>query len=50
MIAYTESQVNQMANLLNKISVTGIENAKRVAIIAELLNSGKETTDDNSTE
>lgn len=41
MIVYTEDQVNSMATWLNSLNIKGIENAKRVALIAQMLDSGK---------
>jgi len=39
-ITYTEEQVLQMKYMLNAVTVTGIQNAKQVAAIAQVLESG----------
>ena len=39
-IAYTEEQVLQMKYILNAVTVTGIQNAKQVAALAQMLDSG----------
>lgn len=39
-ITYTEEQVLQMKYMLNGITVIGIQNAKQVAAIAQVLESG----------
>lgn len=40
-IIYTEDQVNTLRGLLNGLTVTGIQNAKQVAVMAQALNAGK---------
>jgi len=37
---YTEEQVNQMKGLLNGINATGIQNAKQIVAISNILESG----------
>lgn len=39
-ITYTEEQVLQIQYMLNAVTVTGIQNAKQVAAIAQVLESG----------
>lgn len=39
-ITFTEEQVLQMKYMLNGITVIGIQNAKQVAAIAQILESG----------
>lgn len=39
-ITYTEEQVLQVRYMLNAVTVTGIQNAKQVAAIAQVLDSG----------
>ena len=40
LITYTEEQVMLIQLMLNAITVTGIQNAKQVAAIAQMLKSG----------
>ena len=42
MILYKEETINNALMLLNNLEVKGIENAKRVAFIAELLRKGED--------
>lgn len=39
-ITYTEEQINQAIALLNGITVSGIQNCKQVAVIAQIIESG----------
>ena len=39
-ITYTEEQVLQIKYMLNAVTVIGIQNAKQVAAIAQVLDSG----------
>lgn len=39
-IAYTEEQVKQIVGLLNCVTVSGIQNSKQIAAIAQILDSG----------
>lgn len=39
-ITYTEEQVTQLKMLLNAVSVTGIQNARQITAIAQVLDSG----------
>lgn len=39
-ITYTEEQVLQIKYMLNAVTITGIQNAKQVAAIAQVLDSG----------
>lgn len=39
-ITYTEEQVKQIVGLLNCVTTTGIQNAKQVAVVAQILDSG----------
>ena len=39
-ITYTEEQVTQVKYMLNAVTITGIQNAKQVAAIARVLDSG----------
>lgn len=40
-MVYTEEQANTMKVLLDGISTTGVQNAKKIACIAQILESGK---------
>ena len=37
---YKEEQIQNINNLLNNLTVKGVENAKRVAIISQILEEG----------
>lgn len=37
---YTEEQVNQIMGLLNGISISGIQNARQIVVISNILESG----------
>ena len=39
-IAYTEDQIRQIVWLLNCVTVTGIQNSKQIAAVAQILDSG----------
>lgn len=39
-ISFTEDQVMQMKYMLNGITVIGIQNAKQIAAVAQVLDSG----------
>jgi len=39
-ITFTEDQVRQIAWLLNGVTVTGIQNSKQIAAVAQILDSG----------
>lgn len=39
-ITYTEDQVKQIVGLLNCVTVTGIQNSKQIAAVAQILDSG----------
>lgn len=39
-IAYTDDQVEQIVGLLNCVTVTGIQNSKQIAAVAQILDSG----------
>ncbi|WP_277407850.1 hypothetical protein [Lacrimispora xylanisolvens] len=39
-IIYTEDQVKQIVGLLNCVSVSGIQNSKQIAAVAQILDSG----------
>ena len=39
-ITYTEEQVMQIQYMLNAVTVTGIQNAKQIAAIAQMLDMG----------
>ena len=39
-ITFTEEQVLQMKYMLNAVTTTGIQNAKQVAAIAQIMESG----------
>lgn len=39
-ITYTVEQVAQINMLLNAVSVTGIQNARQIAAVAQVLDSG----------
>lgn len=47
---FTEEQVTQMRGLLNGITITGIQNAKQVAVIAQVLDAGKPMEEENKEE
>lgn len=40
LITYTEEQVTQIKWLLNGVTTIGIQNAKQIAVIAQILDSG----------
>ncbi len=39
-IAYSEDQVKQIVGLLNCVTVSGIQNSKQIAAVAQILDSG----------
>lgn len=39
-ITYTEDQIKQIVGLLNCVTVTGIQNSKQIAAVAQILDSG----------
>lgn len=39
-VVYAEEQIKQVMALLNGITVTGIQNAKQIAVIAQVLDLG----------
>lgn len=39
-IIYTETQVKQIRGLLNGLTIMGIQNAKQVAVISQILDEG----------
>lgn len=39
-ITYTEEQVMQIQYMLNAVTVTGIQNSRQIAAIAQILDSG----------
>ena len=39
-ITYTEEQVTQLKMLLNAVTVSGIQNARQITVIAQVLDSG----------
>lgn len=39
-ITYTEEQIAQMGILLNEVTSTGVQSAKSIAVIAQILDSG----------
>lgn len=41
-ITYTEDQVSQLRALLNGITTTGIQNAKQIAVMDQILTAGEE--------
>lgn len=46
MIKYEENKIKQIVSLLNGIRVTGIEQARRMSMIAALLDEGKKEDED----
>lgn len=40
-VAYSERDISNIHSLLNSIVVSGIQNCKNVAVIAQILESGK---------
>ena len=40
MIKYREEQIKNILNLLDNLTIKGIDNSKRVAIISQILNEG----------
>ena len=40
MIKYKDEQIKNILNLLDNLTVKGIDNSKRVAIISQILNEG----------
>lgn len=48
MISYSETQIQSALTLLNEISTKGIENAKRIVMIEQILqHPTREETEDN---
>jgi hypothetical protein len=41
MITYTKQQLESIISLLNTLETRGIENAKRVALISQILDDGE---------
>ncbi|EXG85831.1 hypothetical protein [Lacrimispora sp.] len=39
-ITFTEDQIQQIIWLLNGVSVTGIQNSRQIATVAQILDSG----------
>ncbi len=39
-ITYTEEQVQQIVGFLNCVTVSGIQNSKQIAAVAQILDSG----------
>ena len=48
MITYKEETIQNVYRLLNNIETKGIENAKRVALIAQLLDTPEKGEEDGS--
>jgi len=48
-MTYDDKSIQQAVTLLNSITVTGIENCKRVVIINEILQNPKEDSDGSGT-
>ena len=40
LITYTEEQVAQITGFLNGVTTTGIQNAKQIAMVAQIIESG----------
>jgi len=40
-IVYTQEQINQISGILNGLTVSGIQNARQITIIAQILESGE---------
>lgn len=40
LITFTQEQVQQIKGLLNGVTTTGVQNARQVAMIAQILDSG----------
>ena len=40
LITYTEEQVTQITGYLNGVTTTGIQNAKQIAMVAQIIESG----------
>lgn len=48
MISYSETQIQSALTLLNEVSTKGIENAKRIVMIEQILqHPTREETEDN---
>ena len=39
-ITYTEEQVQQIVGFLNCVTISGIQNSKQIAAVAQILDSG----------
>lgn len=50
MISYEENDIKELVNVLNGIRVTGIEQARRIAYIASILDKGKKEEENGSRE
>lgn len=48
MIRYEEKDIEELVNVLNGVKVTGIEQARRIAYIASILDKGKKEEEDGS--
>ncbi len=44
-MTYTNEQIHNLLLLLDHLDIKGIENAKRVAVMAEIINSGVKDND-----
>jgi len=40
-IVYTEEQISQITGILNGLTISGIQNARQITVIARILESGK---------
>ena len=48
MLTYKEETINNALMLLNKLPIVGIDNAKRIAMIAQLLETPEKGDNDGS--
>lgn len=48
MKTFKEETINNVLMLLNNLDIKGIENAKRIVLITQLLNQTEETADGNN--
>ena len=40
-VVYTEEQISQITGILNGLTISGIQNARQITVIAQILESGK---------
>ena len=48
MVTYKREKITKVFSLLNSLDIRGIENARRIAVISEILNNPEEDKEDGS--